>query len=272
MLALLLVGLVPCAGYVTAWRLHNQVEVEQVENQRLVAQVENDARRAIEARATIYQLSSRIEHLTKGLEEFQALADVEIGQEILAAGGGEADTAFEDPEFFRGSSDELAGVMAEKADFWVHMLRERIQDQVVLLACTPSILPVKGLLTHGYSWRHDPFTGHRAFHRGLDISAARGTPIVASADGVVTAAGWNGTYGRSIDVNHGYGITTRYGHLYRVRVQSGDWVRKGEVIGEVGSSGRATGPHLHYEVLENGRPVDPVPRYVLDEPDLASRK
>jgi murein DD-endopeptidase MepM/ murein hydrolase activator NlpD len=163
-------------------------------------------------------------------------------------------------------------MMAEKADFWVHMLRERIQDQVVLLACTPSILPVEGLMTHGYSWRHDPFTGRRAFHRGLDISAARGTPIVAAADGVVTAAGWNGSYGRTIDVNHGYGVTTRYGHLRKVLVQSGDWVRKGELIGEVGSSGRATGPHLHYEVLENGRPVNPIPRYVLDEPDLASRK
>ncbi len=126
-----------------------------------------------------------------------------------------------------------------------------------LLAATPSIMPVRGWFSHGYGWRKDPFTGKRAFHRGVDIVAPQGTPIAAPADGVVSRAGRLGPYGKSIDISHGYGYVTRYAHLSEVLVKPGQKVSRGDKIGAVGSTGRSTGPHLHYEMFRDGRRVNP---------------
>ena len=105
----------------------------------------------------------------------------------------------------------------------------------------------------------DPFTGEPDFHPGLDISADRGTPVRATADGTVESAGYNGNYGNSIVVDHGFGIATRFGHLSQLqRCAPGQQVKRGEVIGYVGSTGRATSPHLHYEILLNGQPINPL--------------
>ena len=118
---------------------------------------------------------------------------------------------------------------------------------------TPSIWPAAGYVSSPYGLR---FNGTE-FHQGIDIAADMGTPIVATADGVVTAAGWNGGYGNMVDVDHGGGIVTRYGHASAVAVTVGQQVRRGEVIAYVGSTGRSTGPHVHYEVRVNGAPVNP---------------
>ncbi len=118
---------------------------------------------------------------------------------------------------------------------------------------TPSIWPAAGYVSSPYGLR---FNGTE-FHQGIDIAADMGTPIVATADGVVTAAGWNGGYGNMVDVDHGGGIVTRYGHAFAVAVTVGQQVRRGEVIAYVGSTGRSTGPHVHYEVRVNGAPVNP---------------
>ena len=118
---------------------------------------------------------------------------------------------------------------------------------------TPSIWPAAGFVSSPYGLR---FNGTE-FHQGIDIAADMGTPIVATADGVVTAAGWNGGYGNMVDVDHGGGIVTRYGHASAVAVTVGQQVRRGEVIAYVGSTGRSTGPHVHYEVRVDGQPVNP---------------
>ena len=118
---------------------------------------------------------------------------------------------------------------------------------------TPSIWPAAGYVSSPYGLR---FNGTE-FHQGIDIAADMGTPIVATADGVVTAAGWNGGYGNMVDVDHGGGIVTRYGHASAVAVTVGQQVRRGEVIAYVGSTGRSTGPHVHYEVRVDGQPVNP---------------
>lgn len=118
---------------------------------------------------------------------------------------------------------------------------------------TPSIWPAAGYVSSPYGLR---FNGTE-FHQGIDIAADMGTPIVATADGVVTAAGWNGGYGNMVDVDHGGGIVTRYGHASALAVTVGQQVRRGEVIAYVGSTGRSTGPHVHYEVRVNGAPVNP---------------
>ena len=118
---------------------------------------------------------------------------------------------------------------------------------------TPSIWPTQGYVSSPYGLRF----GGTEFHRGIDIAAEMGTPIVAAADGVVTAAGWNGGYGNMVDVDHGSGVVTRYGHASAVAVTVGQQVRRGQVIAYVGSTGRSTGPHLHYEVRVGGQPVNP---------------
>ena len=117
----------------------------------------------------------------------------------------------------------------------------------------PSIWPAAGYVSSPYGLRFDG----TEFHQGIDIAAEMGTPIVATADGVVTAAGWNDGYGNMVDVDHGGGIVTRYGHASALAVTVGQQVRRGEVIAYVGSTGHSTGPHVHYEVRVDGQPVNP---------------
>lgn len=121
----------------------------------------------------------------------------------------------------------------------------------------PNIWPVEGPITGSFGERIDPFNGEGAFHSGVDIAVPYGTPILAPADGVVVFADTLGGYGRSILVDHGRGITTRYGHLASFAVVAGQHVRRGDILGYVGLSGRSTGPHLHYEVRINDTPVNP---------------
>ena len=121
----------------------------------------------------------------------------------------------------------------------------------------PNLWPVEGPVTGSFGERIDPFNGEGAFHSGIDISAALGQPVIAPADGVVTFADFMGGYGRAIIVDHGHGITTRYGHLSNFAVVPGQTVHRGDTIGYVGLSGRSTGPHLHYEVRINDTPVNP---------------
>jgi murein DD-endopeptidase MepM/ murein hydrolase activator NlpD len=119
-------------------------------------------------------------------------------------------------------------------------------------------MPVHGHLTSGFGERFHPILGYERFHAGVDLGAAAGTPSVAAADGKVVSAGWAGGYGRLVAVLHAGGIETKYGHMSRIAAYPGEQVRRGDVIGYVGSSGLSTGPHLHFEVTKNGRPVNPM--------------
>jgi len=121
----------------------------------------------------------------------------------------------------------------------------------------PSIWPVRGRITAGFGERMDPFSGEEAFHPGLDIADPYGTDVLATGDGLVIEAEPDAGYGRSILIDHGDGITTRYAHLSRIFVVVGEQVKQGEIIGAIGTSGRTTGPHLHYEVRIHGAPVNP---------------
>ena len=121
----------------------------------------------------------------------------------------------------------------------------------------PSIWPVHGAVSAGFGERIDPLNGEGAFHSGMDIAAPTGTEVMASADGMVLSAGPEAGYGNAILLDHGNGMTTKYGHLSEVDVVVGQEVKRGQVIGEVGSTGRTTGPHLHYEVHIHDAPVNP---------------
>lgn len=126
---------------------------------------------------------------------------------------------------------------------------------------TPSLWPVIGHLTAGFGERLDPFSGEGAFHTGVDISSEYGTAVRATADGVVIGAEEHVGYGRLVVLDHGFGVTTFYGHLSAFNVTPGQRVNRGDIIGYVGVSGRSTGPHVHYEVRINGAPVNPM-RYL----------
>lgn len=136
------------------------------------------------------------------------------------------------------------------------------EDKLLYVASTPSIWPVKGWVTSDYGVRRSPFTLARDFHEGIDIAAQWGTPIVASADGVVTFAGYKGGLGKTVIIDHGFGISTYYGHTSTLLVHEGERVKRGMQLALVGSTGHSTGPHLHYEVHLDGVPVDPM-KYIL---------
>lgn len=125
------------------------------------------------------------------------------------------------------------------------------------LNAAPNLWPVEGQLTGSFGERIDPFNGEGAFHSGVDISSSFGTPVIAPADGTVVFADFLGGYGRAIVIDHGHGITTRFGHLANFAVIAGQRIQRGDTIGYVGLSGRSTGPHLHYEVRINDTPVNP---------------
>jgi len=119
-------------------------------------------------------------------------------------------------------------------------------------------MPANGPVTSYFGYRYHPILHFTRFHAGLDIRAGWGSPIVAAADGQVVGAGWAGGYGREVQIAHGGGIVSLYGHMSDIVAQPGSFVRAGQVIGYVGSSGLSTGPHLHFEVRESGTPVNPL--------------
>lgn len=137
-------------------------------------------------------------------------------------------------------------------------LVEYLEDRRSLFMATPSLWPTRGLVTSEFGWRKDPISGVTEYHEGIDISAPSGTQVRAAAEGVVIESGNDAGYGKVVVIDHGYGIVTRYAHLSRSYVAVGQKVKKGSVIGAVGSSGKSTGSHVHYEVRIDGVPVNPI--------------
>ncbi len=139
---------------------------------------------------------------------------------------------------------------------------ENILDKKDLLLATPSIWPVRGFISSGFGWRINPITGGKEFHEGLDIATQSGNPIRAPSNGIVSYAGWESGFGNTVVIDHGYGITTLYGHMSKIEVKTGEIVKRGQTIGLVGDTGFSTGPHVHYQVMINGIPVNPM-RYLV---------
>lgn len=166
------------------------------------------------------------------------------------------------------SPEDTFGVLRELLEGLeghLRLVRRDVERREALAAATPSIWPAHGWLSDRFGQRSDPFTGHADFHSGLDISTDKGEPVFATAAGRVESASYSGAYGNLVMINHGFGLSTRYGHLSRFAVKAGEQVKRGDVIGYVGATGRATGSHLHYEVLANGQLLNPL-QLLLQKP------
>ena len=224
-----------------------------------------------EVDAAALAASSDLADLPKGLEERFARAEmIQASQAQLAAQSVDAryrHAASElkrlglQPEKFTGVGGPLESIQGDptfKQLFTSWKKLDNLQNGAIAV---PSDKPVKtAAFTSGYGVRSDPFAGRAAMHAGIDLAGAMGTPIYATADGVVSDAGWNsGGYGNLIKIDHGRGIETRYGHLSGILVKAGDRIQRGQLIGRMGSTGRSTGSHLHYEVRIEGRAVNPIP-------------
>lgn len=219
------------------------------------------------------QLSSQLASLQSAVDELGVRAAVDPAAsramdklpavvKSRAMGGGSAAAAIApvltgalgSPDSALSVLRDLLGMIERRID----VVRFDVERRGALAAATPSIWPVTGWLSSSYGNRRDPFTGGADFHPGLDISADAGEPVRAPADGTVTSSAQNGAYGNLVEIEHGFGITTRYGHLARFAVTAGQRVRRGDVVGYVGSTGRSTSPHLHYEIWMNGRLTNPI--------------
>jgi murein DD-endopeptidase MepM/ murein hydrolase activator NlpD len=140
----------------------------------------------------------------------------------------------------------------------LQVVQTDVDRRHALAEATPSIWPIRGWLTDSFGRRRDPFTGEGGYHTGLDISAEHGEPVFATATGTVEAAEPSGAYGNMVVISHGFGLSTRYAHLSRFAVKTGDRIQRGDLVGFAGATGRATGDHLHYEVLVYGRQLNPL--------------
>jgi murein DD-endopeptidase MepM/ murein hydrolase activator NlpD len=160
------------------------------------------------------------------------------------------------PAEFESLLENLTKVLEDRADK-LGALDSMLLNSRMELQTVPTTLPVNSGYSSNFGYRIDPFTGRSTFHAGIDFTAPQGTPVVATAGGKVISAQWHGDYGNVIDIEHERGITTRYAHLSAMSVSVGMIVQKGQAIGAVGSTGRSTGPHLHFEVRENDVPLNP---------------
>ena len=163
-------------------------------------------------------------------------------------------TAFSSPEDTFGILKDLLGGLESR----LSSVRTVVERREALAAAAPSLWPTHGWLTGQFGGRSDPFTGEAGYHAGIDISTEKGQPVYATADGTVEAAAYTGDYGNLLVVRHGFGLSTRYGHLSAFAAKAGQTVKRGQVIGYVGATGRATGSHLHYEILANGQLLNPL--------------
>jgi murein DD-endopeptidase MepM/ murein hydrolase activator NlpD len=209
-------------------------------------------------RSTTTALHQRIDGIARQLSEFEArtrrLAIIAGLTDSVGGGVGGPGT---------GTAEGSLGQQGERLATRLGQLEEQFSRRSALIAATPTVWPVHGALNSGFGLRSDPFTGQPAFHEGVDISTSRSEPVLATADGIVLRSGWAGDYGKAIEIAHGERYTTLYGHLEETLVAEGQTVRRGDRVGLVGSTGRSTAPHLHYEVHIDGRAVNPL-EYILD--------
>jgi len=250
--------------FITLSYISKSMQLAQIEKKR-------DAQNTqiVSLNKQVGEFQQRIQRLKEFDVKLRIIANLENAEEtdpFLGVGG------VTPREPWQGAATDLQRMKVEldhlstEAEFRERSFQELysfLEGKKRQLVCTPSVWPVRGWLTSGFGYRIDPFTGLRQLHEGIDIANRIGTPISAPADGLVARSFRNFGFGLMVEINHGYGIVSRYAHLSKSYVRVGQRVKRGERIAAMGNTGRATGPHLHYEVRLNGVPINPM-NYILN--------
>lgn len=233
-------------------------------------------------KSQIHFFPDRIEDLEKELSKMKdfdrkirVIANLEKGQDTTPIMGIGGSSPSDIREKLKRENDENGLIQQMRSDIErikseamsreesLSELEKLLQSKKEMLVHTPSIWPTVGWVGSDFGFRINPFTGLSQMHEGIDISNRAGTTVIAPADGIISDIGNDWIFGKILVISHGFGITTRYAHLNKVLVRIGQKVKRGDKIAEVGTSGRTTGPHLHYEVRLNGVPANPM-RYILN--------
>ena len=242
----------------------------RIENSRLQAQYSVLSNRLDEALTVMGRLQQRDDNLYRVIMQAEPLDDK------IRTAGYSSTNRYE--EFMDMANSKMVIDNTRKLDALSRQIyiQSKSFDDVVgmlrkhneMIECIPAIQPVSNKdlkrTASGYGMRVDPIYKTVKFHKGMDFSANTGTLVYATGNGRVIKAGWEGLYGRCINIDHGFGYVTKYAHLSKINVFTGQRIKRGEIIGEVGSTGKSTGPHLHYEVHVKGRVVNPINYYFKD--------
>ncbi len=228
-------------GFAEGLTTLSEVDRLREDNERLLAEHE-----ALISR--LWKLQIQLTTHERRTQALAQVAGVELEEASLGMGGVDPETG-------------LAATRLDTLSSRSARLGQLLDDVETRLAEIPSVVPALGPITSRFGYRTDPLTGERSFHRGIDIDGEPGEAVYAAASGIVRLAGRNGALGNAVRLSHGAGVVTRYGHLSGIAVEIGQEVEQGDIVGFVGRTGRATGTHLHFEVLVGGRPVDPL-RYI----------
>jgi len=280
--SLVLLLMLGCAG--VGWLVYDytQVKFAQGDNQALLQELNSRKEELSTQRHQIKNFAAQINQLKDELvalhdfeNKIRIIANIErkSNQDGLFGIGGSIPEDLDTTVPLQERHDSLIREMHEQTqqldmarinqESGFSSLLGSLEEQRNLLACTPAIRPVDGWVTSTFGYRESPFTGLREFHKGLDIANRSGTPILATADGIVAYTGRKGLLGKVIVIDHGHGFVTRYGHIKKALKKRGESVKRGEAIALMGNTGRSTGPHVHYEIKLNGVPVNPK-KYILN--------
>lgn len=273
--ALILLMLIIAIGLIDYIRIsrkdlkNHQLEAElTLKNLELI----RDRRQIQKFAREINNLKNRIVALNEMDQQIRRVAGMEKGDGLFGIGGSAPEDLDPDMELRGGHSQLLIKMHQQVEELenatlyqqnYLKNLWKIVQKRGNFMAYTPTIRPAAGWITSSFGYRKSPFAGKREFHEGLDIANSLDTQIKATADGRICFTGKIKGYGKLVLINHGHGFKTLYAHMEQVLIKSGDMVKRGEVIAFMGSTGRSTGSHLHYEVRLNGLPVDPQ-KYILD--------
>lgn len=264
-----------CAGVALFFGLYYVIEFPREKamkraNDRMEQSLEMLERRSDEALAVMQNLQQRDNNFYRVMMQAEPLSDAARYAGLERQRNYESLDSLADNELVQTVTDKL-----DRLDNMVYnqiksydFLREQAAKMNERINNIPAIQPISSkylkTMASGYGYRHDPIYGTTKFHEGMDFSSAIGTPVYATGAGTVRSAGWESGYGNSIDIDHGFNYLTRYAHLSQILVKPGQSVKRGDLIGKVGNTGKSTGPHLHYEVRYRGAPQNPVNYYFMD--------